>query len=50
MGGKGILVLLDAKTFRKKVVFLVSSVKKQITPLLAPSWKMFGKIPWWPPL
>jgi len=32
------------KISEKKVVFLVSSSKKQISPLLAPPWKNFVKI------
>jgi len=36
----------DFENFRKKVVFVVSSGKKQISPLLAPHWRKFGKIPW----
>ena len=34
----------------KKVVFLVSSEKNQISSLLTPLWKNLGKIPWWCPL
>ena len=34
----------------KKVVFSISRVKNQISPLLAPPGKNFGKIPYWPPL
>jgi len=30
------------------VVFLVSSGKKQISPLLTPSRKKFGRTHWWP--
>jgi len=33
---------------QKKVDFLVSKGKKQISPLLPP-YKNFGKFPWWPP-
>jgi len=33
----------------KKVAFLVSSGKNQISPLLAPSWKNVGKISQWSP-
>ena len=36
------------KISTKKVVFLVSSGKSQISPLFVPR-KNFGKIPWWPP-
>jgi len=35
--------------FEKNVVFLVTSGKKQISPLLAPPYKNFGKIHCWPP-
>jgi len=42
-GWKGTLVLSGFKKFQqKKVVFLVSSEKKQISLLLAPSWKNFS--------
>ena len=34
----------------KKVVFLISSGKKQITSLLPRPWKNFGKFPQWHPL
>jgi len=37
------------KILAKKVVFLVLSGKKQISPFLAPPWKNFGKITWRPP-
>jgi len=37
------------KISTKKVIFLILSGKKQISPLLAP-WKNFGKIPSAPPL
>jgi len=38
------------KLLAKKVVFSISRGKKQISPLLAPPGKNFGKIPYWPPL
>ena len=45
-GWKGTLVLSGFKKFQqKKVVFLVSSEKKQISPLLLLPWKNFGKSP-----
>jgi len=31
--------------FQQKGCFLVLSLKKQITPLLPPPWKNFGKMP-----
>ena len=37
------------KSLAKKVVFSSSSRKNQISPLLAPLGKNFGKIPYWPP-
>jgi len=44
--GRGALSPLVLKISEKKFVFLVSSGKKQISPLLTPLWKTFGKIPW----
>jgi len=38
------------KLLAKKVVFSISRGKNQISPLLAPPGKNFGKIPYWPPL
>jgi len=37
------------KLLAKKVVFSISSGKKQISPLLAIPGKNFGKIPYCPP-
>jgi len=42
-GGLGPLCIL--KFLAKKVVFLVLSGKKQISPLLVTPWIKFGKIP-----
>jgi len=39
----GVKAPLDFENFRKKVVFLISGGKKQLSPLLAPPWKNFGK-------
>jgi len=38
------------KLLAKKVIFSISMGKKQISPLLAPPGKNFGKIPYCPPL
>jgi len=43
-GGREGLDPLDFENFSKRMVFLVSSGKKQTSPLLAPPRK-FGKIP-----
>jgi len=43
VGGGGVKAPLDFENFRKKVVFLISGGKKQLSPLLAPPWKNFGK-------
>ena len=48
-GGAGGPSPLDFIISAKKVFFLVSSGLKQISPLLAPSRKDFGKIFWCPP-
>jgi len=39
----------ESENFSKNGCFLVSSGKKQISPLLAPPRKTFGKIHWFPP-
>jgi len=49
-GVRGLAPLWILKFLGKKVVFLVLSGKKQISPLCTPPWKNFGKIPQWPPL
>jgi len=49
-GGRGPWPPLDFEIFSKKVIFLVLSGKKQISPLLVPLWKNFGKIRQWAPL
>ena len=49
-GGRGGLVpsgFWNSK--QKKVVLSISRSKKQISSLLAPPGKTFGKIPFWPP-
>ena len=46
-GGKGHPRILKLSV--KKVVFSISRGTKQISPLLAPPGKTFGKIPYWPP-
>jgi len=46
VGRRGWIVKISAK----KGCFLSFEWEKQISPLLAPLWKNFGKIPWWPTL
>jgi len=47
---QGSFIPLDFETVSKKGCFTISRGKKQISPLLAPSGKNFGKIPYWPHL
>jgi len=50
-GSRGAKAPLDFEIFSKKRLFFqFRGVKKQISPLLAPLEKNFGKIPYWPPL
>jgi len=49
-GGQGALPPRILKILAKKVVFLVSSGKKQILPLLDPATKILEKFPSAPPL
>ena len=42
--------LLDFEHFSKKRLFSWFRVGKTNFTTFAPSWKNFGKIPWWPPL
>jgi len=48
-GGRGGKAPWILEISAKKIVFLISSGKKQISPLLTSPWKNFGKIPWCPP-
>jgi len=44
------LIPLDFETFSKKVAFLASSGKNQISTILATPLEKISKIPWCPPL
>ena len=47
-GGRGAKPPLDFENFSKKGCFLSFEWENQISPLLAPPCKNFGRIPWWP--